>query len=217
MSTKPGQLDGRCRSRWAVLRWWPGCASGADSRGGLGSAHGRAVVERLRGDPVAVVLAFLDVLGRPVRAVYEAGPTGFGLARAGAPHPGRRRRSGAAHAPPVPSSTSANPHPLPPLRSSRSLPRGHAARCRANTKPRLPPSRPSPSARRSEPRLSVADNPADGWALPVSSRHDRRVAVTAIDRQRRDRHGQAGERPSTVTRQRVTTNVAANAPVDSAR
>ena len=26
--------------------------------------------------------AFLEQLGRPVRAVYEAGPTGFGLARA---------------------------------------------------------------------------------------------------------------------------------------
>jgi transposase len=39
-------------------------------------------VERLRGAPPGVVLAFLERLGRPVRAVYEAGPTGFGLARA---------------------------------------------------------------------------------------------------------------------------------------
>lgn len=43
---------------------------------------GELRVERLRGEPVAVVPAFLETLGRPVRAVYEAGPTGFGLARA---------------------------------------------------------------------------------------------------------------------------------------
>ena len=39
-------------------------------------------MERLRGAPPGVVLAFLQRLGWPVRAVYEAGPTGFGLARA---------------------------------------------------------------------------------------------------------------------------------------
>jgi transposase len=38
-------------------------------------------VERLRGDPSVVVPGFLEALGRPVRAVYEAGPTGFTLAR----------------------------------------------------------------------------------------------------------------------------------------
>ena len=40
--------------------------------------------ERLRGAPAPVVLAFLEELGRPVRAVYEAGPSRFGLARAAA-------------------------------------------------------------------------------------------------------------------------------------
>jgi transposase len=43
---------------------------------------GELGVERLRGAPAGVVLKFLERLGRPVRAVYEAGPTGFGLARA---------------------------------------------------------------------------------------------------------------------------------------
>jgi transposase len=43
---------------------------------------GELQVERLRGEPVAVVPEFLVGLGRPVRAVYEAGPTGFALARA---------------------------------------------------------------------------------------------------------------------------------------
>jgi transposase len=45
---------------------------------------GELGVERLRGAPALVVLAFLEQLGRPVRAVYEAGPSGFGLARAAA-------------------------------------------------------------------------------------------------------------------------------------
>jgi len=40
--------------------------------------------ERLRGAPGDVVPVFLEGLGRPVRAVYEAGPTGFALARAAA-------------------------------------------------------------------------------------------------------------------------------------
>jgi transposase len=43
---------------------------------------GELRVERLRGAPAVVVPGFLEALGRPVRAVYEAGPTGFGLARA---------------------------------------------------------------------------------------------------------------------------------------
>jgi transposase len=43
---------------------------------------GELRVERLRGEPLAVVPVFLEGLGRPVRAVYEAGPTGFALARA---------------------------------------------------------------------------------------------------------------------------------------
>jgi transposase len=45
---------------------------------------GELRVERLRGEPAVVVPVFLERLGRPVRAVYEAGPTGFGLARAAA-------------------------------------------------------------------------------------------------------------------------------------
>ena len=43
---------------------------------------GELRVERLRGAPGDVVPVFLEGLGRPVRAVYEAGPTGFALARA---------------------------------------------------------------------------------------------------------------------------------------
>ena len=45
---------------------------------------GELSVERLRGAPGVVVPAFLEQLGRGVRAVYEAGPTGFGLARTAA-------------------------------------------------------------------------------------------------------------------------------------
>jgi transposase len=48
----------------------------------LDPVSGELRVERLRGEPVAVVPAFLEALGRPLRAVYEAGPTGFALARA---------------------------------------------------------------------------------------------------------------------------------------
>ena len=48
----------------------------------LDPVTGEVRVERLRGEPLRVVPAFLEGLGRPVRAVYEAGPTGFGLARA---------------------------------------------------------------------------------------------------------------------------------------
>jgi transposase len=48
----------------------------------LDPVSGELRVERLRGAPGGVVLEFLERLGRPVRAVYEAGPTGFGLARA---------------------------------------------------------------------------------------------------------------------------------------
>ena len=50
----------------------------------LDPVSGELRVERLRGAPDVVVPGFLEALGRPVRAVYEAGPTGFGLARAGA-------------------------------------------------------------------------------------------------------------------------------------
>lgn len=50
----------------------------------LDPLSGELRVERLRGAPSEVVLAFLEGLGRPVRAVYEAGPSGFGLARAAA-------------------------------------------------------------------------------------------------------------------------------------
>ncbi len=48
----------------------------------LDPASGELRVGRLRGAPGDVALAFLEGLDRPVRAVYEAGPTGFGLARA---------------------------------------------------------------------------------------------------------------------------------------
>jgi transposase len=43
---------------------------------------GEIGVSRLRMDPIEVV-SFLEGVGPDVRAVYEAGPTGFGLARAG--------------------------------------------------------------------------------------------------------------------------------------
>jgi transposase len=42
---------------------------------------GELTVSKLRMEPVDVV-SFLEGLGPWVRAVYEAGPTGFGLARA---------------------------------------------------------------------------------------------------------------------------------------
>jgi transposase len=48
----------------------------------LDPVTGELSVARLRGAPAAVVPEFLAGLGRPVRAVYEAGPTGFVLARA---------------------------------------------------------------------------------------------------------------------------------------
>jgi transposase len=47
----------------------------------LDPLSGELGVERLRGAPAEVVPVFLEGLARPVRAVYEAGPTGFGLAR----------------------------------------------------------------------------------------------------------------------------------------
>ncbi len=48
----------------------------------LDPLSGELRVERLRGAPGDVVPVFLEALARPVRAVYEAGPTGFALARA---------------------------------------------------------------------------------------------------------------------------------------
>src|SRR5919204_25706 len=48
----------------------------------LDSATGELAVSKLRMAPEEVV-SFLQQLGPAVRAVYEAGPTGFGLARAG--------------------------------------------------------------------------------------------------------------------------------------
>ncbi len=45
-------------------------------------SSGELRVSKLRMAPVEVV-GFLEGLGPGVRAVYEAGPTGFGLARAG--------------------------------------------------------------------------------------------------------------------------------------
>src|SRR2546421_12534348 len=47
----------------------------------LDPATGELGVRKLRMAPEEVV-SFLERLGPPVRAVYEAGPTGFGLARA---------------------------------------------------------------------------------------------------------------------------------------
>ena len=41
----------------------------------LDPVSGELRVERLRGAPGDVVPVFLEGLGRPVRAVYEAGPT----------------------------------------------------------------------------------------------------------------------------------------------
>ena len=48
----------------------------------LDPLSGELRVERLRGEPDRVVPVFLAGLERQVRAVYEAGPTGFALARA---------------------------------------------------------------------------------------------------------------------------------------
>ena len=53
----------------------------ADACGGARTATGELRGRRLRVAPAEVV-AFLEALPGPVRAVYEAGPTGFGLARA---------------------------------------------------------------------------------------------------------------------------------------
>jgi transposase len=47
----------------------------------LDPATGELRMERLRGEPERVVPVFLEELDRPVAAVYEAGPTGFVLAR----------------------------------------------------------------------------------------------------------------------------------------
>jgi transposase len=47
----------------------------------LDPGTGELRVERLRGEPAKVVPVFLEELERPVTAVYEAGPTGFALAR----------------------------------------------------------------------------------------------------------------------------------------
>ena len=47
----------------------------------LDPVTGELRVERLRGEPASVVPVFLEELDRPVAAVYEAGPTGFALAR----------------------------------------------------------------------------------------------------------------------------------------
>ena len=49
----------------------------------LDPSSGELSVQRLRGEPASVVPVFLEELDRPVAAVYEAGPTGFALARVG--------------------------------------------------------------------------------------------------------------------------------------
>jgi len=47
----------------------------------LDPSTGELSLQRLRGEPARVVPVFLEELERPVAAVYEAGPTGFALAR----------------------------------------------------------------------------------------------------------------------------------------
>jgi hypothetical protein len=47
----------------------------------LDPVSGELRVQRLRGEPDRVVPVFLEDLDCPVRAVYEAGPSGFALAR----------------------------------------------------------------------------------------------------------------------------------------
>lgn len=47
----------------------------------LDQATGELARRRLKGEPSRVVLPFLEQLGPRARAVYEASPTGFGLAR----------------------------------------------------------------------------------------------------------------------------------------
>src|SRR5262249_54392293 len=47
----------------------------------LDRVPGELRMERLRGEPERVVPPFLEELDRPVVALYEAGPTGFVLAR----------------------------------------------------------------------------------------------------------------------------------------
>ncbi len=47
----------------------------------LDPVSGELRVQRLRGEPAKVVSVFLEDLDCPVRAVYEAGPSGFALAR----------------------------------------------------------------------------------------------------------------------------------------
>jgi len=47
----------------------------------LDPVSGELRVQRLRGEPDRVVPVFLEELDQPVRAVYEAGPAGFALAR----------------------------------------------------------------------------------------------------------------------------------------
>jgi hypothetical protein len=47
----------------------------------LDPVTGEPRMERLRGEPERVVPSFLEELDRPVVAAYEAGPTGFVLAR----------------------------------------------------------------------------------------------------------------------------------------
>jgi transposase len=50
----------------------------------LDPASGEVIAKTIRGRPEREVLTWLQTLERPWRAVYEAGPTGYGLARAAA-------------------------------------------------------------------------------------------------------------------------------------
>lgn len=60
--------------------------AGQTHAGILDARTGELHRRRLRGEPVRAVIPFLEGLGPGVRAVYEAGATGFALARAAAEH-----------------------------------------------------------------------------------------------------------------------------------
>src|SRR4051794_34644848 len=76
---------GRCRPCRGVWLWFGLDVHQAQTVAAvLDPVSGELHVQRLRGAPGEVVPVFMQRLARPVRAVYEAGPTGFGLARAAA-------------------------------------------------------------------------------------------------------------------------------------
>jgi transposase len=67
----------------ARLRIDPATCDGDDVQGAVDLAVAATIeaVQRLRGEPASVVAVFFEELDRPVAVVYEAGPTGFALAR----------------------------------------------------------------------------------------------------------------------------------------